>query len=109
MTTDQSILNRLQKNWRIESFDFHLRGYWDLDDSSEKIFDLRNIQLRPTGNSFKQDVPYFSIRNKTHIIQFDNNAFYEIEHLDDNGLVLTYCVIGEEDELAKVFTIRLRV
>lgn len=98
----------MQKSWYIESFDFHLKGYWDLDDSSEKVFDLRNIQLRPTSNQLKQDVPYFSIRNKTHIIQFDSASYYEIEHLDDNGLVLTYCVIGEDNELVKVFTIRLR-
>jgi hypothetical protein len=107
MTMDQTMLNRLQKSWYIESFDFHIRGYWDLD-SSEKIFDLRNVQAKPSTSQFKQDVPYLCTHNKSHIIQFDPTSFYEIDHLDDNGLVLTFAVLVADDELVRVFTIRLR-
>jgi hypothetical protein len=110
MTNENAILQKLQKNWKIESLDFHVRGHWELD-SAGKGFDLRSLQLEPGASGIQGEIPFLTTRNNVHVIQFEQNSFYEIERFDEQKLVMTYYVImsttvGKED-LVRVFTIRL--
>ena len=110
MKNENAILQKLQKSWIIESLDFHVRGYWELD-SAGKGFDLRQLQPQTGVSVAPGEIPYLTIRDNVHVIQFEQNAFYEIERIDEQKLVMTYYVImtdaSKKEELVRVFTIRL--
>jgi hypothetical protein len=104
------MLQKLQKNWLIESLDFHVKGYWELD-SAGKIFDLRTLQSKPeTTSTANGNIPYLTTRDNFNVIQFEPSAFYEIDRIDEEKLIMTYYVVmatAEREELVRVFTIRL--
>lgn len=104
------MLQKLQKNWMIESLDFHVKGYWELD-STGKAFDLTLLQSKPeTSKSSTYNVPYLTTRNNQNIIQFEPSAFYELDRIEEQKLILTYYAVLENEpheELVRVFTIRL--
>jgi hypothetical protein len=110
MTNENAILQKLRKNWMIESLDFHVRGHWELD-SAGKGFDLRLLQMESVASDRQGEIPYLTTRNNVQVIQFEQNSFYEIERIDEQKLVMTYYVImstaGGKEDLVRVFTIRL--
>jgi hypothetical protein len=111
MGNENAILQQLQKTWMIESLDFHVKGYWELD-SSGKGFDLRSLQWQPVAKQTSSETPYLTTRNNLHVIQFEQNSFYEIERIDEAQLVMTYYVVmatAKREEMIRVFTIRLKM
>ena len=101
-----SILTQLQKNWKIMSFDFHVKGYWDVD-SSGKSLDLRSLITEHDHKATDRETPFLTTRDRTNIIQFDSSSFYEIDRLNENELILTYFISLDKDGLVRVFTIQL--
>jgi len=88
------------------SFDFHVKGYWDVD-SSGKSLDLRALQSESEHKPSDREIPYLTTRDKTNVIQFDSTSFYEIDRVNDNELILTYFISLEKDGLIRIFTIQL--
>jgi hypothetical protein len=106
--SNNSILTQLQKNWKILSFDFHVKGYWDVD-STDKSFDLRllSTETEKEHKAKDREIPFLITRDQTNVIQFDSSSFYEIDRVNEQELILTYFVSLEQDSVVRVFTIQL--
>jgi hypothetical protein len=68
------------------------------------------LQSKPETASNTNTIPYLTTRNNHDVIQFEPSAFYEIDRIEEQKLVLTYYVVmatGEREEVVRVFTIRL--
>ena len=86
-TDEQNIIKALKHNWEVVSIEQHAKGYWNMDDSS---FNLKNLKTKETIKRDGTGELYLSIKNGQNVLLISGDrSYYEITELRDRTLKLT--------------------
>lgn len=81
------MLKALKHDWQIASIDQHAKGYWNMEDSSFNLKDLKTEdEIRQNGTGEL----YMKIKNGQALLLINGDrSYYEINELGDSTLNLT--------------------